>query len=123
MRKTIAKTTILELISQSETNLSHADIQSQLPEGLCDRVTIYRVLDRLLKEGLIHKIVNIDGVVNYAICKGCEVEHKHNHAHFSCEKCKSVTCLDEIVPVFDLPEGYHINHLNFVISGLCVNCS
>jgi Fur family ferric uptake transcriptional regulator len=123
MRKTIAKTKILELISQSKTNLSHSDIQSQLPEGLCDRVTIYRVLDRLLQEGLIHKVVNIDGVINYAICKSCDVEHKHNHAHFSCEKCKSVTCLDDIVPVFDLPEGYHINQLNFVISGLCANCS
>jgi Fur family ferric uptake transcriptional regulator len=123
MRKTIAKTKILELITESETNLSHADIKNLLPEGLCDRVTIYRVLDRLLQEGLIHKVVNIDGVVNYASCKNCETEHTHNHMHFSCEKCKSVTCLDDIEPSFKLPQGYAVKEINFVLSGLCPSCS
>lgn len=60
-RNTTAKTEILDLISQSEVALSHSEIQSL--DGLCDRVTIYRVLDRLVEEDLVHKVVNTDGGV------------------------------------------------------------
>jgi len=41
-RNTAAKTEILSLIEQSEVALSRSEIQSSL-DGLCDRVTIYRV--------------------------------------------------------------------------------
>ncbi|TAE79313.1 MAG: Fur family transcriptional regulator, partial [Bacteroidetes bacterium] len=77
-RTTIAKTEIQELIVSSPVALSHAEIQKSL-EGLCDRVTIYRVLDRLMEEGVIHKIVNVDGVVKYAGCHSCSAKHTHNH--------------------------------------------
>jgi Fur family ferric uptake transcriptional regulator len=64
-RSTTAKTETKELIVSSLVALSSSAIQKLL-EGLCDRVTIYRVLERLLVEGVIHKIVNVDGVVKYA---------------------------------------------------------
>jgi len=123
-RKTIAKTRILDLISQSDVALSHAEIQSAL-DGLCDRVTIYRVLDRLVEEGLAHKVVNIDGGVKYAFCAECTEtsrHHAHNHIHFSCQKCKSVTCVDDVEPSFKLPENYIVNEVNFTVSGVCPEC-
>jgi Fur family ferric uptake transcriptional regulator len=49
-RNTTAKTEIQELILTSNVALSHSEIQKSL-DGLCDRVTIYRVLERLLKDG------------------------------------------------------------------------
>lgn len=112
VRNTTAKTEILDLISQSEVALSHSEIQSSL-DGLCDRVTIYRVLDRLVEEDLVHKVVNIDGGVKYASCHHCETVHHHNHIHFSCEQCHSVTCLDDIEPSFKLPEKYKISASKF----------
>jgi Fur family ferric uptake transcriptional regulator len=125
-RNTIAKTTILNLISQSGEALSHSEIQASL-NGLCDRVTIYRVLNRLEKEGLIHKVVNIDGGVKYARCSDCNNtphhNHDHKHIHFSCQKCKSVTCIEDVEPTFELPENYIINEVNFTVSGICPVCS
>lgn len=47
-RNTIAKTKILDLINTAEVALSHAEIETLL-DGLCNRVTIYRVLDRLVE--------------------------------------------------------------------------
>jgi Fur family ferric uptake transcriptional regulator len=123
-RNTIAKTKILDLISQSDVALSHAEIQSSL-DGLCDRVTIYRVLDRLVEEGLAHKVVNIEGGVKYAFCAECTEtshHHAHNHIHFSCQKCKSVTCVDDVEPLFKLPENYIVNEVNFTVSGVCPEC-
>lgn len=124
-RNTVAKTEIQNLLSNSENALSHLEIQKML-NGLCDRVTIYRVLDRLVVDGVAHKIVDFDGVVKYAYCHTCSSEkhyHQHNHIHFSCEKCKSVTCLEHIEPAFNLPENYIVKETNFTVSGVCPDCS
>ncbi len=77
-RNTTAKTAIQELVLSSKSALLYTEIQKQLIE-LCDRVTIYRVLDRLTDEGLIHKAVNVDGVVKYADFHSCSERHNHNH--------------------------------------------
>lgn len=122
-RNTVAKTKIINLIADSETALSHSEIQ-ELLDIACDRVTIYRVLDRLIEENLIHKIVTVDGVIKYAACHDCSsVMHHHNHIHFSCEQCQTVTCIEEVEPTFKLPERYKVHSVNFTVSGLCKNCS
>lgn len=126
IRNTNAKTEIFKLIDGSSRALSHSDIQDQLGD-LCNRVTIYRVLERLEEEGKIHKIVNVDGVINYARCSHCEAGHDHGdghrHIHFSCEKCRTVVCIENIVPEIQLPQGYVSHNYNFVVSGLCPDCS
>jgi Fur family transcriptional regulator, ferric uptake regulator len=121
-RSTTAKFEIQNLIVHSAVALSHTEIQAAT-KGLCDRVTIYRVLDRLVEEGIVHKIVNIDGVVKYANCHTCTTKHSHNHIHFSCQQCKSVTCLDDVEPTFKLPKKYKVVEMNFTLSGLCPQCS
>lgn len=121
-RNTIAKKEILQLIQKAGSALSHSEIQHLL-DDLCDRVTIYRVLDRLVEEGQIHKVLTIDGKIKYAKCNGCGTVHRHNHIHFNCENCQTVTCLDDIQPMFDLPKNYQISQVNFTVSGLCPSCS
>ncbi len=122
-RNTTAKATILELISSSEVALSHSEIQ-KLTTDLCDRVTIYRILDRLVNEDVIHKIATPDGTVKYASCHHHHdhQHHIHNHVHFSCEKCLSVTCLDSVEPSYKIPDNYLVKDVNFTLSGLCPKC-
>ncbi|WBX99842.1 Fur family transcriptional regulator [Chryseobacterium gambrini] len=121
-RNTKSKTEIVNLINASDVALSHAEIQSAL-NGLCDRVTIYRVLERLSEEGMVHKIVNVDGVVKYAKCHNCNSNHNHDHIHFSCETCKKVICIENVLPKIQLPEKFVIHDYNFVLSGICPECS
>ena len=122
-RNTVAKTTILQLLTQSEVALSHLEIQ-KMTVGVCDRVTIYRVLERLIIEDLIHKIATREGTIKYASCnhKHKSDAHTHNHIHFNCEKCMSVTCLENVEPIFTIPNTYLIKDVNFTISGFCPNC-
>lgn len=122
-RNTTAKTSILELIKNSEVALSHAEIQ-KLNQDLCDRVTIYRILERLIAEDIIHKIATPDGTIKYASCHHSHdaPKHIHNHVHFSCEKCHSVTCLDSVEPTYTVPENYLVKDVNFTLSGLCPDC-
>lgn len=122
-RNTTARKAILDLINQSDVALSQPAIQHKL-NGLCDRVTIYRVLDRLSTEGLIHKVVNVNGVVNYAACNSCngKHDHDHEHIHFSCRICEELTCLDQVIPSFSLPNGFQVDETFFTISGVCPKC-
>ncbi|MFT3948173.1 MAG: transcriptional repressor [Agriterribacter sp.] len=122
MRNTIARTQILSLIKNSKTALSHAEIE-QLLNGLCNRVTIYRVLERLVEDNMVHKIINVDGNLKFAACHNCAKTHHDNHLHFSCVECGSVTCLEEVEPVFKIPKKYKVQEMNFMVSGLCPNCS
>jgi Fur family ferric uptake transcriptional regulator len=121
-RNTIAKQKILDFIQKSDKAVSHADIQQNIGD-LCDRVTIYRVLERLLQEDEIHKIVNTNGVLNYASCKkNCSHGHQHNHIHFSCEMCKTITFLPTNVQHISLPEDYVVKEIYFTVSGTCPSC-
>lgn len=120
-RNTIAKSSILQLLQQSDIALSHAEIESSLDIEV-NRVTIYRILERLIEEGTIHKVVNTDGAMKFAMCQSCNVDHHHNHIHFSCVNCKEVTCLEGVVPSFKLPKQYSVTEAHFTLSGYCPNC-
>ncbi|MEZ4917300.1 MAG: transcriptional repressor [Chitinophagales bacterium] len=123
-RTTTAKTTIIELIESSEIALSQQDIQDKIG-NLCNRVTTYRVLERLLDEGKVHKVLDFDGVAKYSSCENCEHEHHHDHhhVHFSCTVCNKVTCLHNVIPTFKLPENYTAQDYNFTVSGVCPECN
>lgn len=119
-RNTVARSQIFDLINASESALSHAEIQAQL-DNICNRVTIYRVLDRLVDEGLVHKAVTTQGEVKFAATH--QGSDNCNHIHFSCEICKTVLCVENAALDFSLPEGYQINQMNFSLSGVCPKCS
>jgi len=122
-RTTKISTAIYELINKSHKALSHHDIQKEL-DGLCNRVTIYRVLEKLLENEKIHRVIDTEGISRYASCKNtCSgSKHHHNHIHFSCKNCKEVFCLEDVVPIFSLPNDYEIHEVNFTISGICAKC-
>ncbi len=125
VRNTNAKSHIVLLLTEASGAMSPLEIQ-QLSEGICDRVTIYRVLDRLISEGVIHKTVGLDGIARFAMCKHCGEDHKHshnhNHVHFSCEACLKVICLEDIIPDFKLPRKFKVKDVNFNVSGICPDC-
>ena len=124
-RNSSTKQNILFLLNEKKEALTHKDFQ-EFFENTVDRVTIYRALDRLVDEGKLHKIVSLEGVIQYAICKTCNHEHEthsHNHVHFSCVKCEKTICLDEIKPQIKLPKGYTNEEMQLLISGVCADCN
>ncbi len=123
-RNTKAKQAVLNEIVQSSYALSQPVLYERL-NGICDRVTVYRILERLVSEHKIHKIVNFDGTINYAQCHSCEshILDSHNHLHFSCIKCKRIECIEEQNIQINLPKSYHIKDLFLTLSGLCPGCS
>ena len=122
-RNTVAKAAIKDLLSNTDQALSQGDLQGELGD-LCNRVTIYRILDRLVDEGFAHRVMDVSGVARYAACShDCGAKHQHDHVHFSCEICGQVTCLEEVKPEFTLPKSYQVKEIQFTLKGVCGDCS
>jgi Fur family ferric uptake transcriptional regulator len=122
-RKTKSQTTILNLLREESNALSHDGITAKLEEPM-DRVTIYRILNRFVEDGLAHRIVADDGRQYFASCQaGCSHDHSaHDHLHFRCVVCDRVECvLGEVS--YQVPSGYQVDNSNIILSGSCLTCS
>lgn len=124
LRSTPNRQTILHLFLRKDHALSHADIEKEIADAL-DRVTVYRTLKTFLNRGLIHKVLDDEGSLKYALCNSdCSVaEHHHDHVHFKCVKCGQTNCLDVDVPQIRLPRDYKPDEINVLIQGVCAYCN
>ncbi|NHN25411.1 transcriptional repressor [Flavobacterium jejuense] len=120
-RKTKSKRDVLEALKSKGSAMSHEMLEAVVEDY--NRATIYRILNRFREEGIVHRIVGVNGKQYFAICTNCEKEnHNHNHIHFQCNTCEKVECLNEELQI-NLPKGYVLEGFNGLVSGLCSNCS
>jgi Fur family ferric uptake transcriptional regulator len=123
LRSTPNRQDILALFLQSDYALSQADIEKEIHNQL-DRVTVYRTLKTFLDRGLIHKVLDDEGSLKYALCnEACHAPvHHHDHVHFKCLRCGQTNCLEIDVPPVKLPSGYRATETNVLIQGICERC-
>lgn len=124
LKKTSTRIDILKVFMENNTAITHNDIEVALGKSF-DRVTIYRTLSAFEEKGLVHKIMPPSGEAKYALCSTECNEHHHQdtHAHFSCNNCGSVYCLNEVeIPEIKLPKGFQFSSFTFMAEGICKNC-
>ncbi len=125
LRNTSCREEILDIFLQKNFALSHSDIEANVHEDF-DRVTVYRTLKTFLDKGLIHKVLDDEGVTKYALCKEkcSHTEHHHEHVHFKCTECGQTNCLDNVqIPVIALPNGYNLKETSLLMQGICKICN
>jgi Fur family ferric uptake transcriptional regulator len=124
MRSTPSRQEILQLFLKKDYALSHSDIEREISNDL-DRVTVYRTLKTFLDKGIIHKVLDDEGSLKYALCNdACTAAgHHHDHIHFKCTLCGQTNCLQAELPTIKLPKGYQPNEINVLIQGICERCS
>ncbi|MCR5820290.1 MAG: transcriptional repressor [Bacteroidaceae bacterium] len=90
-----------------------------------DRSTIFRALTLFLANHLVHAIEDGTGVTKYEICEGheeCSIEDQHTH--FFCVGCHRTFCFHNTpVPTIEMPEGFVMQNVNYLVKGLCPDCS
>ncbi|MGC3948341.1 MAG: transcriptional repressor [Chryseolinea sp.] len=123
LRSTPNRQDILDLFLLRNYALSQSDIEKEVQTHL-DRVTVYRTLKTFLDRGLIHKVLDDEGSLKYALCNdACHAPvHHHDHVHFKCLRCGQTNCLDVSVPAVRLPQGYRAREVNVLIQGICDKC-
>ena len=90
-----------------------------------DRSTIFRTLTLLLEHHLVHVIEDGTGVAKYEVCEGEEhCTPDDQHIHFFCTRCQQTFCFHTIpIPTITLPEGFRMTGGNYLVKGLCPNCT
>ena len=125
LRKTAIRLQMLEIFFVT----SHAVTANGLEESLAnfDRVTIYRTLQTFLEKNILHKIPDESGTARFALIKSSystKEATNADHVHFKCQRCQVTRCIEDIaVPIINLPKGYLVDHISYLVQGTCPNCS
>jgi Fur family ferric uptake transcriptional regulator len=83
--------------------------------------SLHRVLAWLTTNGLAHRIACADQSLRFSA--NCQAR-QHEHAHFQCMQCGSVTCLHEVaLPTkVAMPPGFRGHEIDFLVKGICPHC-
>lgn len=121
-RVTKTRVKVLDFLLAQKQSLTHHEIQQALSKDSdIDSVTLYRVLEWLTDNELVHRIAGTDQVWRFSAGGG---QQSHEHAHFQCTKCETLTCFNEVklpAPVA-LPEGFRGEEVDYLIKGVCPLC-
>lgn len=121
IRKTKSVTTLLEVFAQSDQAFSGVDLISRL-DGVMNKTTVYRILDRLEDEGVLHSFQGVDGLKWFAKCQDCSPSsHSDVHPHFQCKKCGKTSCLEMELTIPAVP-NVKIDQTQLLLIGHCEEC-
>lgn len=123
IQPTAIRLLVLDAMMQARQSVSLADLDNAL--DTVDKSTIYRTLTLFLGHHLIHSIDDGTGSFKYAVCSDdCSCGVADLHTHFHCENCNRTFCFTNLpAPMVNLPEGFTINSINYVLKGLCPECA
>ena len=117
------KQEILDLIKNQKKEFTVKDIYNKLNSDV-GLTTIYRVIDKLLKENILNKYIDNDNITHYEYLEKCEHD---NHFYLKCDKCKSVIhidcdCINDLSKHILKDHQFTLNKEKIIIGGICKNC-
>ena len=122
VRPTPNRVLVWRQLNASWRPMSLIELEEQLQS--LDRSSLFRTVTLFKEKGMVHVIEDGSSSVRYELCHNTSREtHSYHHPHFFCVQCKRTFCMDHLqIPAIDLPEGYEMESVNFVIKGLCPDC-
>ncbi len=123
IKPTATRILIFKAMLNFSQAFSLADVETEL--DTVDKSTLSRTIHLFHEKHLIHSIDDGSGSIKYSVCsETCSCSLKDLHVHFYCNRCKKTYCLESIsIPSVQLPPGFLLNSVNFVMKGLCDSCS
>ena len=121
VRKTKALDTILSFFQATDRAVSVVELVNKVSTQM-NKTTVYRILDRLEDEGVVHSFSGTKGLKWYAKCHQCSTEHHNDlHPHFECKECGKVECLDLNITIPQVADR-QIESADLILTGKCVDC-
>ena len=138
LRRTSAARRVLGwLLAHPDTSYTHAQLQAALADEAApaslDRVTLYRLIDRLTQVGLLLCRVDTQRVRRYQAMPASV----HATPHFECQSCHRESPLSQALQTnaADLERaaqtaldtlralGYQGLHMDLAVKGVCLDCA
>ncbi|MEX6500517.1 zinc uptake transcriptional repressor Zur [Pseudomonas zhanjiangensis] len=125
VRLTALRKRVLELVWQSHKPLGAYDILAVLSEEDGRRAappTVYRALDFLLENGLVHRIASLNAFV------GCNrPEHAHQGQFLICRQCHAAieleqAAISQAIVAAAAAVGFSVDSQTVEVVGLCAGC-
>ncbi|MDR1357393.1 MAG: transcriptional repressor [Tannerellaceae bacterium] len=123
IKPTAIRLLVLRSMAERGQASSLADMEERL--DTVDKSTISRAISLFHKKLLVHSIDDGSGSIKYSVCRSdCNCLLEDLHVHFCCLGCKKTFCLESLpVPSVQLPGGFMLESVNFVLKGRCPVCS
>ena len=116
---------VLEVVGSNNYPLPAADIYATVARsGRINRVTVYRILDLLVEQGLVERISTGGRAFYYGLAPN---DHHRPHPHFYCLRCGRMDCLNPESMDVDaeaLLKTFpgRIDKVEVRVDGVCRNC-
>lgn len=121
VRKTKSVKLLQDVFTHTDNALSVVELVEKMGDQM-NKTTVYRILDRLEQDGVIHSFLGRNGIKWYAKCKHCSnSEHIDEHPHFQCIDCGKVDCLEININIPQIPNR-EIEVSQVLIQGKCEDC-
>lgn len=121
LRKTKSVRAVLNEFEKNSSAISVVTLVDCLSAEM-NKTTVYRVLNRLENDGLLHSFLGKNGHKWYAKCNNCSsTSHDDIHPHFQCISCGKVNCLDINVHIPEIP-NYKVEISQILLQGKCAEC-
>jgi Fur family ferric uptake transcriptional regulator len=125
LKATANRIRVMEVMGNNSYPLSAGDIYEILKRSsTINRVTVYRILDLLVENGVVERISTGGRAFYYDIAPH---DHYKPHPHFYCKNCGQMDCLSpealsvDISPLWKTYPG-RIDKVEVRIDGTCKNC-
>ena len=122
IKATANRILIATALSDAGRPLSMMELEERIET--IDKSGIFRCLNTFKEHHLVHSIEDVEGT-RYELCLSHDSDHDEDtHVHFYCERCHRTFCLDNIhIPPVVLPKGYDSRTSNYLVKGICPECS
>lgn len=121
IRQTKSVKSLIGAFEDSESAISVATLLKRF-QGVMNKTTVYRILERLEGSGALHSFIGKDGDRWYS------KYHEHSsmnktvsHPHFQCDACGKSECLTLDVTIPSLP-NHKVDTVKLLLIGQCNDC-
>lgn len=125
LEATANRVRVLEVVGNNSFPLSAGDIYKTLERSSgINRVTVYRILDLLVDQGVVERISTGGRAFYYGLAPNA---YHRPHPHFYCKSCGQMDCLSpeslivDTAPLWKTFPG-RIDKVEVRIDGICKNC-
>ena len=108
LKITDARSAILRVLKAARSPMSYEQMKVQMEQAM-DKATFYRNIAKFEELGIVHKFESDDRKWYFELSTS-------THAHFICEACHQITCMDVDLGLVDAEVK------SIVLKGTCKEC-
>jgi len=117
------KELIINIIKNEKKGFTIKKIYNRLKDK-CGLTTIYRLVDKLVIEGLLIKEISKDNITYYQYLEECNEE---NHFYLKCNNCGKLIhidcdCIKDLTNHITKEHNFLLDKEKIILNGLCNKC-